>query len=258
MSSSRTTFAKVLIGSAITFAILQLGVTWLAGKLDPTGAALIVTAVMLVAALVLEKSFFGLDPLEALRGLGYACWNPHAVLAAMIIAIIMQGFFPIATLVTGTQITLKSDWLWLLLGAIALNGFGEETLFRGYIFRGLRKKADLTFRQAGFVSMIVFAAVHLLLFIGNPPIVGILGTVIAIVAAFPMAYLFERGNNTIWAPVVLHVASHTFRLLDIPEPFYLTLASLWLVLQIGMLFLVYAFLGNLLKPREQDLLSEPV
>jgi hypothetical protein len=88
--------------------------------------------------------------------------------------------------------------------------------------------------------------------------VGILGTVIAIVAAFPMAYLFERGNNTIWAPVVLHVASHTFRLLDIPEPFYLTLASLWLVLQIGMLFLVYAFLGNLLKPREQDLLSEPV
>ena len=166
---------------------------------------------------------------------------------------IMQMFFAIFSFATGAQITLRSDWLWILLGAIVLNGLGEETLFRGYIFGGLRKKAGLTFRQAGFVSMVIFAAVHLLLFIGNPPIIAILGLIIAIAAAFPMAYLFERGNNTIWAPALLHVATYTIRLVNIPEPQYLTGVSIWLILQIGMVFLVYVFLGNLLKPREHSM-----
>jgi hypothetical protein len=75
-----------------------------------------------------------------------------------------------------------------------------------------------------------------------------LGAIVAIAAAFPMAYLFERGNNTIWAPAVLHVAIQTFRFMDIPEPYYLTVAVLWLILQIGMVFLVDLFLGNLFKP----------
>lgn len=249
MSTSRKTIILTLIGSAILFAILEISVTWLASQMDQTWAALIATVTMLTVALILEKAFFGLRPLEALRGLGYRLWNPRAVLTASIIAIIMQAFFPIFSWVTGAQITLKSNWLWIFLGAIVLNGIGEETLFRGYIFGGLRTKAGLTFRQAGFVSMIIFAAVHMLLFIGNPPIIAILGLLIAIAAAFPMAYLFERGNNTIWAPALLHVATHVIRLVDIPEPHYLTGVSIWLVLQIGMVFLVYAFLGNLLKPR---------
>ena len=96
--------------------------------------------------------------------------------------------------------------------------------------------------------MVVFAAIHLFLFIGNPPIVPILGAITAMAAAFPMAFLFERGNNTIWASAVLHVSSQTFRFLDIPEPYYLTVASLWLALLMGCPFLVYLFRGNLLKP----------
>jgi len=82
--------------------------------------------------------------------------------------------------------------------------------------------------------------------------VGLLGTLIAVAAAFPMAYLFERGNNTIWAPVVLHVATHSIRLLDISEPQYLTAVAIWLLLQIGMVFLVYLFLNNLLKPQYEE------
>ena len=253
MSISRRSIIQILTGSAILFATLEIGVTWLAGQLNQIWAALIITVIMLILALVLEKFFFGLNPLDALRGLGYGIWNPRAVLAAAIIAMIMQMFFPLFSLATGAQITLKSDWLWILFGAIVLNGLGEETLFRGYIFGGLRVKAGLTFRQAGLVSMVIFAAVHLLLFIGNPPIIAILGLIIAIAAAFPMAYLFERGNNTIWAPALLHVATHTIRLVDIPEPQYLTGVSIWLILQIGMVFLVYVFLGNFLKPRERSM-----
>jgi hypothetical protein len=100
--------------------------------------------------------------------------------------------------------------------------------------------------------MAIFGAVHLLLFVGNPFFVGFLGTLIAVSAAFPMAYLFERGNNTIWAPVVLHVATHMIRLVDISEPQYLTAVGIWLLLQIGMVFLVYLFLNNLLKPQDEE------
>ena len=250
--SSRRAVISILIGCAILFAILELGVTWLAALLDQTWAALIVTTVMVSVALLLERQAFKHNSAQGRQALGYGPPNPHAILAAAIIGVIMLAFFPVFSLVTGAQVTLKANWWWILLSAIALNGIGEETLFRGFVFGGLRREASLSFRQAGFISMAIFAAVHLLLFIGNPFFVGFLGTLVAVASAFPMAYLFERGNNTIWAPVVLHVATHTIRLVDISEPHYLTAVGIWLFLQIGMVFLVYLFLNNLLKPKNEE------
>jgi membrane protease YdiL (CAAX protease family) len=222
------------------------------GYIDQTWAALIVTAIMVLVAVLFERQAFKKDATQGLRALGYGRSNPRAILMAAVIGFSMLAFFPIFSLVTGAQITLKADWLWILVGAIALNGIGEETLFRGYVFGGLRREAGLSFRQAGFISMAIFAAVHLLLFVGNPFFVGFLGTLIAVAAAFPMAYLFERGNNTIWVPVVLHVATHAIRLVDISEPQYFTAVGVLLLLQIGMVFLVYLFLNNLLKLQAEE------
>ena len=250
-TSSRRAIPSILIGCAMMFVVLELGVTWLAALLDQTWAALIVTAVMVFIAVLFERKAFKHDTAQGLQAIGYGKPNPRAILVAVIIGLIMLAFFPIFVLVTGAQITLKTNWLWILVGAIALNGIGEETLFRGYVFGGLRKEAGLSFRRAGFISMTIFAAVHLLLFVGNPFFVGFLGTLIEVSAAFPMAYLFERGNNTIWAAVVLHVATHTIRLVDISEPQYLTAVGIWLLLQIGIVFVVYLFLNNLLKPQDE-------
>jgi membrane protease YdiL (CAAX protease family) len=249
--SSRRVIPSLLIGCAMMFVILELGVAFLAPRLDQTWAALVVTAIMVFVALLFERQAFKHNAAQGLRAIGYGKPYPRAILVAVIIGLIMLAFFPIFSLATGAQITLKADWLWILVGAIALNGIGEETLFRGYVFGGLRREAGLSFRQAGLISMAIFAAVHLLLFIGNPFFVGFLGTLVAVSAAFPMAYLFERGNNTIWAPVVLHVATHMIRLVDISEPQYLTAVAIWLLLQIGMVFLVYLFLNNLIKPQTE-------
>jgi membrane protease YdiL (CAAX protease family) len=248
-TSSRRAISAILIGCAMMFVILELGVAWLAASLDQSWAALIVTAIMVLVAILFERQAFKHSAAEGLRVIGFGRPNRRAVLVAAIIGLVMLAFFPIFSLITGAHITLKPNWLWILVGAIALNGVGEETLFRGYVFGGLRREAGMSFRQAGFISMIVFAAVHLLLFVGNPFFVGLLGTLIAVSAAFPMAYLFERGNNTIWAPVVLHVATHAIRFVDISEPHYLTAVAVWLLLQIGMVFLVFLFLNNLLKPQ---------
>jgi membrane protease YdiL (CAAX protease family) len=247
-TSPRRAIPAILIGCAMMFVILELGVTALAARLDQTWAALIVTAIMVLVAVLFERQAFKHSAAEGLRVIGFGRPNPRAVLVAAIIGLVMLVFFPIFSLITGAHIALKPNWFWILVGAIALNGIGEETLFRGYVFGGLRREAGISFRQAGFISMIIFASVHLLLFVGNPFFVGFLGTLIAVSAAFPMAYLYERGNNTIWAPVVLHVATHTIRFVDISEPHYLSAVGVWLLLQIGMVFLVFLFLNNLLKP----------
>jgi membrane protease YdiL (CAAX protease family) len=173
-----------------------------------------------------------------------------AVLVSLIVGAVLLLFFPVFSLITEVPIRLKSDWLWILVGATALNGIAEETLFRGFVFGGLRR-AGHPFRNAGTISLLIFAAVHLFLFIQGPFIVGVLGTLVAVVAAFPMAFLFERGNNTIWAPMMLHVTAHAIRLVDIPAAHFMLAVSAWSFLQIGMPFLVFAFRITLLKPQAQ-------
>jgi membrane protease YdiL (CAAX protease family) len=230
------------------FLILQGGMTWLTGKIDATWLALLITAVMLVVAIICERWLFRLNTGRALLSLGFGRPYLRAILAAVLMTCLMLAFFPVFTLVTGIPFSVKSDWLWILLSIVILNGLGEETLFRGYVFGSLRK-VGFSFARAGLISMVVFAAVHLFLFVQNPFIVGLLGTLVAVAAAFPMAYLFERGHNTIWAPVLLHVAAHAIRLVDIPDASYMTAVTVWLLLQLTIPFLVFAFRGNLLRPQ---------
>jgi membrane protease YdiL (CAAX protease family) len=151
----------------------------------------------------------------------------------------MLLFFPVLSLASGARLRLNEDWLLTLAGIILLNGLAEETLFRGYVFGNLRQGSS--FLRAGFISLLLFAAAHLYLFFGNPFILGLAGTLVAISAAFPMAYLFERGNSTIWAPVILHVATHIIRLVAIPEAVYMPAVVAWLGMQIFLPLLVFAF-----------------
>jgi membrane protease YdiL (CAAX protease family) len=245
---TRRAIGLILGGCAVMFLILQGGMTWLTGKIDATWLVLQITAVMLVAAIICERWLFRLNTGQALLALGYDRPYPRAILAAGMITCLMLAFFPVFTLATGIPFSLKSDWLWILLSIVILNGLGEETLFRGYVFGNLRK-VGFSFTRAGFISMVIFAAVHLFLFVQNPFIFGLLGTLVAVAAAFPMAYLFERGHNTIWAPMLLHVAAHAIRLVDMPGASYMTVVTVWLVLQLAIPFLVLALRGSLMKPQ---------
>lgn len=71
-----------------------------------------------------------------------------------------------------------------------------------------------------------------------------LATLLAVATAFPFAFLFERAGMVIWAGVILHVAAHAFRLLDMPESQTLTVASAWILVQFGVVFLVFALRNN--------------
>jgi membrane protease YdiL (CAAX protease family) len=237
-----TTTGLVLLGCLLLYLILQGGLTWLAPRMDQTWSQLLVATTMLIVALLLEKLFWGRQPLAALRVLGFGRASWRAVLVAVIISAIMLLFFPIFSWLTGAQITLKPDWWWVLIGAVALNGIAEETLFRAFVFGHLRREGQgKTFRQAALISLLIFAAVHLFLFIQNPFIIGMLGTLIAVAAAFPLAYLFERAGFSIWPTVILHVAAHVIRFVEIAEPFYMSAVMVWLLLQVAAPFLIFAF-----------------
>jgi membrane protease YdiL (CAAX protease family) len=242
----RRHLGRVLGGAALMFVILQGGLTLLVPRLDQTLSSLIVTAAMFGTVIAIERVIYRRGSLQAFAALGFGRPNPNALVAAVIIGVAMLAFFPIYSLATGTPISLKADWLWILLGAVVLNGLGEETLFRGFVFGHLRQ-AGHSFRRAGVISMTIFGAVHLFLFAGNPFVIAMLATLLAISAAFPFAFLYERAGNTIWAGVILHVAAHAFRLVSIPEAQTIAVGSAWIILQFAAVFLVYAFRGNLLR-----------
>jgi membrane protease YdiL (CAAX protease family) len=243
---ARRTIWLVLLGAGVMFIILQFGLTFLVSIMDLTWSALVVTAAMLAFVLAFERFVFARRSVEALSALGWGSANPRAVLVTVILSVAMLAFFPVVSLGWGVPMELRSDWLWILVGAIVLNGIGEETLFRGFIFGHLRR-AGLSFVRAGLIALLIFTAIHLLLFVQNPFVIALAGTVIALVASFPLAYLFERAGFSIWPTVILHVATHAIRLVVIPEPYSMTVLIAWLGLQIVMPFLIWAFRGNLLK-----------
>lgn len=244
--AGRNPLWRVLFGCAAMYLVLQGGLIMLMPSLDQPSAALVVAAVMLVVALLIERVLFARDVPNGLRALGLGRPKGRAMLVSVILTAGMVAFFPLYSLATGVPIGLKADWLWVLVGAIALNGLAEETLFRGFVFGHLRQGGH-SFWRAGFVSLLIFSLVHLFLLVGNPPEIAILGALVAAAAAFPFAFLYERAGNTIWAGAVLHVGAHIFRLVEIPEAEYMTVAVVWLVVQVGFPFLVLAFRNSLLR-----------
>jgi membrane protease YdiL (CAAX protease family) len=246
--TARQTTWLILAGAAIMFLILQLGVTLLISVVDQTWSALIATAAMVAFVFAFERLALARRPVEAVRALGWVRSNFRAVLVAVVVSAAMLLFYPLASLIIGAPIALRSDWLWILVGAIVLNGIGEETLFRGFIFGHLRR-AGMSFVRASLIALVIFTMIHLLLFVQNPFVVALAGTLIALVASFPFAYLFERAGFSIWPTVILHVAAHSIRLVAVPEPYSMTILVAWLVVQIGMPFLIWAFRSNLLKER---------
>ena len=90
----------------------------------------------------------------------------------------------------------------MALGTIVLVPITEETLYRGLIFRGLHQKSRLA---AYAVSALVFAAVHVVSYIGTMDW-GLLGLSLVqyLPAGLALAWAYEKAD-TIWAPILMHM-----------------------------------------------------
>jgi membrane protease YdiL (CAAX protease family) len=151
---------------------------------------------------LLEMYLYKKDMSQALSDIGLTrfSWTGIGISAISLLPLLL--FFPLFALLTSTPLTLQPSWQWLILNVLLVNGLAEEIMMRGFVFRHLREGRP--FWRAATLSTVYFAAYHLVLIFTAGPLIGTIAVVTAIPAGFLTAYVYERGNNTIWGPAVLH------------------------------------------------------
>ena len=235
--NSKSQIAPFLISFAIIFVLFR-GIAILLAGADWTVVMLLICGVVVVGV-TLAWSLIKKTPFaQSFRAIGFGVPDGRVLGIAIALSFLMVAFIPVYANIANAGIHLQGNWLWILLGVITGVGITEETLFRGFVFNFLRQ--DRTFWRAATLSMIVFGAMHLLLFFWLPIPVAIAAIILAILAAYPTAYLFEKGNNTIWPSAIMHFAALATNLFVIPIEITTTFSLIWIGVVVIFLFLVFA------------------
>jgi membrane protease YdiL (CAAX protease family) len=201
-------------------------------------AGVVVAIVIVLTTILVERVVYKTPVRDAPRVLGLGIPNWRAVLVAGIIGILIVAVLPLFSRVTGAPMTVVDGWFLLAIGLFAQHGIAEELLFRGFVFGHLR--AGRTFWRAVWLSMIPFVAAHVLLFFTLPLPIAIMSLLLAVVSSIPLAYLYERGSRTIWAPAIVHTAIEAIKLVTFPEAYFMT-AALTFIAASGIIpFLAFA------------------
>jgi membrane protease YdiL (CAAX protease family) len=237
-SPYRKSFFTVLTGFVLLFLLLDRTPLLLTSR-DPTVGFLVASVALAIAAIGLDMVLFRRTLPSAWRNLGLGRPDARTLVVTTLIGMLTMGFFPIFSWVTGASFALPEGWLWILTGLFAVHGIAEEVLFRGFAFHNLR--VGRPFGRAALLSLLLFAIAHLYLFTYMPLALALFATFLSLASAYPLAYLFERSNNTIWAPAVLHTQVHAISFFVVPEAFVTTTAIAWMIVWSVSVLLIYAF-----------------
>ncbi len=193
---------RVLIGYVLMYAALE-GSARLASDLGQALVTPLAGAVGLVAAMLVVMLLHGQRSVpSALRALGFGCPGRVQLMVSVAVSVLLIACLPLVFRLAGADFVLPNNWIVLVLGIVLLNGIAEETIYRGYLFRRLRE--GRTFHSAVLIGIALHTLAHVPLIAAAGIAVGLAGIVVAALAFPAMAYLYERGSNTIWAPAVLH------------------------------------------------------
>jgi membrane protease YdiL (CAAX protease family) len=226
---------RFIVGFLILFLIYRT-ILLLSISLDWTITMLIVCVVVPLGAILTRKWITKETWKQAVQqvGLGIPRWG--AVLISLLVSSLLMVFFPIYSSQTHIALPLNPNWPWVLLGVIAGVGITEEILFRGFAFHFLNER--WSFWKAATISMVLFALMHLLLLFWLPVVIAIAAIILSIIASFPMAYLFIKGNQTVWAGAILHSAALATSLFVIPEAVSSSLSLVWIFTVLVAMILV--------------------
>jgi membrane protease YdiL (CAAX protease family) len=195
--------------------VRPLPVAWTRAEQRLGQSGLLIAAAVLAALLAVECGLFRLTPAAALQQLGFGWPAAAGLFAAVGVCLLLLAVIPVYAALRGVALTTYPGWSWLLPGLFAQAGLAEEALFRGYLFRHLRKGRG--FWHAAALATLPFALVHLMLFATMPWPVALAAVLLSVILSFPLAHLFEIGGNTIWAPALLHfTVQGVIKLLELP------------------------------------------
>jgi membrane protease YdiL (CAAX protease family) len=238
----KSQIVSFVLAFSVLFVLLS-GIGFLSARLDWT-LIKILTCIVIVSGATFSWSLIKKESVvHAFRDVGFGAPDWRAVGLAIGISALMIAFFPIYTRVSEVDLTLQGNWPWILIGIIAGVGIAEETLFRGFAFHFLRER--FTFWKAATYSMFLFGLMHLLLLLWLPLPIALAAILLSILAAYPTAYLFEKGNRTVWASAILHSTALVTNLFVIPPQVTVSLSLLWISVILICMFLIFP-IGRLL------------
>ena len=225
------------------------------GALYASGAAgggsvaygLLALTITVAVAALWEHFVFATPARALLDSLGFGRPTGRSLVAGAVVSAAVLTFYPAYVLVSGTDLTLRSNWLWLAVGLFAYHGLAEELAWRGYAFRRLRR--GRTFAAAIRRTIPLIAITHLPIVITNGLAVGLFAIAVAAVTCLPFGYLWERGGQTIWAAAMLHASIDAFKLFEIPGGeaglvFSISLAMVSMLVPLGVLVVGDRFFGR--------------
>jgi len=158
------------------------------------------------------QGFLGLPWKEALKFLGFKRPDPRQLLAGIILLIpLLTGFLLSfqGYQKEGALIGLKTQWAREFIGYLLGAGLLEETFYRGFLFRFLRRGRP--FLTAAILSSGLWALAHLahLMPTYGPEHETFAETSYLIFGVFMdgivASFLFERGGNNIWGWMLVHL-----------------------------------------------------
>jgi membrane protease YdiL (CAAX protease family) len=200
------TIARVLIGAVPVIAVLVAAAFVTPPDLPHLARQLLLFAWGVGGIVVSERLIFGTGWARLPRSLGFVRPRRHALVVALIVSVPMWGFLPIFALATGIPLAVSSAWPAILLGVVLVNGVTEEVIHRAFVFG--RVRTGRSFAVAASISAAVFALQHLYLVFSIGPIAGGASVLLALCLGFPLAFLFERGGNSLAGPAIVHTSSN--------------------------------------------------
>jgi membrane protease YdiL (CAAX protease family) len=168
--------------------------------------SLIIPLAFVAMPVILEMVLYKKQLSKALSDIGITRFNWTGIRITAVFLLPLLVFFPLFAPLTNSPLVIRPNWQWFVLSALLNNGLAEETMMRGFVFRHLREGRP--FWHAAALSTLYFAGYHLVLILTAGVMFGVIGVLIAIPTGFLTAYLYERGNNTIWASALLHAVNN--------------------------------------------------
>jgi membrane protease YdiL (CAAX protease family) len=235
-STRATEYAKLTAGFLLIYVVLERVAAWTNSLYGEYGA--LICTLVIAAALLVERWLFATSPQRALAGLGFGRPSRRGLLAALLASLALLAYLPIFARVTGQPLTLRDGWYWIAIGVLLQGGIAEELLWRGYLFRHLR--ATRSFWRAAAIGMLFMVAQHTLLLWSLPLPIALAALAVALGTSFPLAHLFEVGDNTIWGAALLHaVIQGTFKVVVVSEAVMLPALLGWMVASVVVPYIVF-------------------
>ena len=167
---------------------------------SPGAAASALVAVAIVLALGQRAAGTGWAQVPAALGLRRPAGRA-AVLAGLVGGIYLTVLL-LGANGLGVTLEVRENWPAVLVGVLLFHGLAEELVWRGYVFARLRDHGS--FVAAVWWSVPLIALTHTPIVATDGWLVGGLATLTAAITCWPLAYLWEQGGHTMWAPALLH------------------------------------------------------